>query len=232
MAKFEILSLGGSLVCPDKIDTGFLKKFKNFILKQIKKGKKFVIFIGGGKIAREYQETAKKLLVKDRDQLDWMGILATWLNAFLVKSLFGNLAFPQVLTDPSKKIRTTKKIILFGGWKPGWSTDFDAVLAAKNFGAKRVINLSNIDYVYDKNPKKFKNAKPLKKISFNEFFKIIGKKWMPGANLPFDPVATKLAKKEKIKIIILNGKNFENLEKALKGEKFKGTIIDIEEEYL
>jgi len=226
MTEFEILSLGGSLVCPDEIDVEFLKNFRDFILKWIKKGKRFVIFVGGGKIARKYQNAARNLGVESQDQLDWIGILATWLNAFFVKSIFGNLAFSQVQSDPRKKIKTNKKLIFFGGWKPGRSTDFDSVLAAKNFKAKRVINLSDIDYVYDKDPKKFRNAKPLKRISFDEFLKIVGKKWIPGANLPFDPEAIKLAKKEKIKIVVLNGKNFENLEKFFKGKKFEGTIVD------
>jgi uridylate kinase len=221
----EVLSLGGSLVCPDKIDVLFLRKFRDFILKWVKKGKKFVIFVGGGKIARDYQKAAKKFKLKS-EELDWIGILATILNANLVKSIFGNFAFEKVLIDPTRKVETKKKIIVFGGWKPGRSTDYDCVLAAKNFGAKRVINLSDVDFIYDKNPKKFRNAKPLEKISFNELFRIIGKKWTPGANLPFDPEAARLAKKEKIKVIFLNGRNFKNLEKVFLGKKFKGTIIE------
>jgi uridylate kinase len=221
----EVLSLGGSLVCPEEIDVLFLKKFRNFILKWIKRGKKFVIFVGGGKTARKYQNAAKEFKVKN-EELDWIGIFATILNANLVKSIFGNFAFEKVLTDPTKKVKTKKKIIVFGGWKPGRSTDYDCVLAAKNFGAKRVINLSDVDFIYDKNPKKFKDAKPLEKISFNELLRIIGKKWTPGANIPFDPEAVKLAKKEKIKVIFLNGRNFKNLEKILLGKKFKGTIIE------
>jgi len=225
MSKFEILSLGGSLVCPNEIDVKFLKKFKNFILKWTKKGKKFVIFVGGGNIARKYQRAAKKISQVDEKQLDWIGILTTWVNAFLVKSLFGNLTFPQLQSNPTKKIKTTKKLIFFGGWLPGSSTDYDAVLAAKNFGAKRVINLSNIDYIYDKNPQRYEKAQPLKKISFDQLFKICGKKWTPGANVPFDPIAAKVAKKEKIKVIILNGKNLKNLENFFEGKNFKGTII-------
>ncbi len=221
----EVLSLGGSLVCPEEVDFLFLKKFRNFILKWVKKGKKFIIFVGGGKIARKYQKVAKKLKVGN-EELDWIGISATFLNAHLVKSIFGNFAFQKVLSDPSKKILTKKKIIVFGGWKPGRSTDFDCVLAAKIFGAKRVINLSNIDFVFDRNPEKFKDAKPLERISFDELFKIIGRKWTPGANLPFDPEAAKLAKREKIKIIILNGRNFRNLEKVFLGKKFKGTVVE------
>jgi len=221
----EVLSLGGSLVCPKKIDVLFLEKFRNFILKWVKKGKKFIIFVGGGKIARNYQKVAKGFNVKD-EELDWIGIFATFLNAQLVKSIFGDFAFQKIISNPLEKIKTKKKIIVFGGWKPGCSTDFDCVLAVKNFGAKRVINLSDVDFVYDKNPKKFKNAKPLEKIFFDELFKITGKKWIPGANVPFDPEAAKLAQKEKIKVIFLNGRNFKNLKKVFFGGKFKGTIIE------
>lgn len=226
MKKIEILSLGGSLFCPEKLDTDFLKKFKNFILKWIKRGKRFVIFVGGGKIARNYQTVAKEFKVLKNEELDWIGISATHLNATLLKSLFYNLSFPRVISDPRKKINTKNKIIICCGWKPGWSTDFDAVLMAKNLKVKRIINLSNVDFVYDKDPKKFKGAKPFIKISFDELLKITGKKWNPGANLPFDPQASKLAKKENIKVIILNGKNFKNLNLLLKGQKFKGTIVE------
>jgi uridylate kinase len=223
---YEVLSLGGSLVCPEKIDLNFLFKFKKFILKWAKKGKKFVIFVGGGSLAREYQKTAKKLGVLNNDDLDWLGIFATWLNASLLRVYFGKLAYKDILKNPKAKLKTKKKIIIFGGWKPGWSTDFDAVLLAKNLKAKRVINLSNIDFVFDKDPKKFKDAKPLKKLTFDKLLQITGKKWSPGKNLPFDPKATNLAKKSKIKIVILNGKNFENLDNFLKGKKFQGSVIE------
>ena len=221
----EIFSLGGSLVFPKELDVLFLRQFKNFVLKWVKKGKRFAIVVGGGKIARNYQKTAKKFRA-DEKELDWLGIFATVLNAQLVKSTFGNFAFPKVLTDPRKKIKTKKKIIVFGGWKPGRSTDFDSVLVAKNFGAKRVVNLSDIDFVFEKNPERSKRAKPLEKISFDKLLEIVGEKWSPGANLPFDPEAAKLAKKAKIQVIILNGRNFKNLEKVFLGKKFKGTIVE------
>ena len=226
MTKWEVLSLGGSLICPKEIDLEFLKKFKSFILKWVKKGKRFIIFVGGGNLARRYQKAAKNLGILKKESLDWIGIFATWLHAVFLKSFFGKMAFEKVVTNPKEKIKTNKKIIVCGGWKPGWSTDFDAVLMAKNFGAKRVINLSNIDFVYDKDPKNFKDAKPLEKISFDQFLKITGKKWTPGANFPFDPIGAKLAKKEKIKVIVLNGKNFKNLDNFFKGQKFIGTTIE------
>lgn len=225
MNKWEILSLGGSVFCPAGIDVQFLKKFKRLILKWVKKGKRFAILTGGGSLTREYQKIAKQLGVFKNDDLDWIGIYGTWLHAILIKTFFGGLAFSEIITNPTKKIKTEKKIIIGAGWKPGSSTDLDAVLLARNLGSKRIINLSNIDYVYDKDPKKFKDAKPVEKMTFEEIFKIVGKKWTPGANVPFDPIAAQIAQKEKIEIIILNGRNFDNLEKIFRGENFIGTII-------
>lgn len=222
--NWEIISLGGSLVCPEEIDFKFLRNFRKFILSWVRKGKKFAIIVGGGGIARKYQKIAKEFGTSF-ENLDWIGIFATWLNASLIKSLFESFAFSEIITNPSKKLNPREKILIAGGWKPGWSTDFDAVILARNLKAKRVINLTNIDYVFDKDPKKFSDAKPIFSSSFDQFLKIIGKKWTPGANFPFDPVAARLAKKLKIEIIILNGKNFKNLSAFFKGKKFVGTII-------
>ncbi|MBZ9572333.1 UMP kinase [Patescibacteria group bacterium] len=220
-----IFSLGGSLVFPDEIDVVFLKRFRKFILKWLKRGKKFVIFVGGGKLARNFQKTAKKLKIKNKDILDWLGIYATYLNAFLIKSLFDKLVSEDIIKDPTKKIRKNKKIIVGGGWRPGRSTDYDSVIFAKKNKIKEIINLTNVDYVYDKDPKKFKDAKVFFNISFSDFSKIGKQKWEAGLNFPFDPLATRLAQKEKMRVIVVNGKNFKNLDNLLRGKKFKGTII-------
>lgn len=225
MGNWEVLSLGGSLVCPEKIDFEYLREFKRFVLKWLKKRKRFIIFVGGGNTAREYQKSAKDLRVSNKVDLDWIGIYATFLNATIVRTIFGDIALPQIITDPTQKIRTNKKVIIGGGWKPGRSTDYDAVLMAKTMGVKRVVNLSNIDVVYDKDPKKFDDAKPLRQISFNQLLKITGRKWIPGANLPFDPIAAKLAQREKIEIIVLNGRNLKNLDNLLNKKDFIGTRI-------
>jgi len=223
--NWEILSLGGSLVYPEKIDTFFLKNFRGFILKWLKRGKRFVIFVGGGKLARKFQQAARELNIKNQDSLDWLGIYATYLNARLIQSLFRELTLKEIVKNPNQKVKTNKQIIVCAGWKPGRSTDYDAVLFAKNFGVKRIINLTDVDYVYNKDPDKFKTAKPISKISFSEFLKLGKQKWTAGLHFPFDPKATKLAKKEKIKIIIVNGRKFKNLDKVLKGRRFKGTFI-------
>ena len=117
-----------------------------------------------------------------------------------------------------------KKILIAAGWKPGWSTDYDTVLLAKNLNVKTIINMSNIDYVYDKDPKKNKDAKKIKNIFWRRYRKISGNKWEAGLNKPFDPIAAKEAEKLGLKVTII-GKNLRNFENLLNDKKFYGTII-------
>ena len=98
-------------------------------------------------------------------------------------------------------------------------------MVAEKYGAKTIINMSNIDKVYDKDPRKFKDAKALDRISWSEFARLVGNKWVPGLNTPFDPIATQKAKKLGLTVTILNGRNIFNLEAALHGKPFRGTTI-------
>ncbi len=225
MPKTIILSLGGSLIAPDKIDIGFLEKFRKTIDKFVKRNYKFVIVCGGGSIARKFQKAAsEKKGITSRD-LDWLGIYATMINANVVKEVFAGMAENKIIENPTKKVNSGKKIILASGWKPGWSTDYDAVLLAKNLKSRIVLNMSNIDYVYDKDPKKHRNAKKIKNICWKHYRQMIGKKWTAGLSAPFDPIAAKEAEKSGIKVIVI-GKNLKNLENLLNNKNFKGTVIE------
>ena len=137
-----------------------------------------------------------------------------------------NIYIPKTINaiPEAKKIKFTKRILIAAGWKPGWSTDYDAVVLAKNLKINTVINMSNIDYVYDCDPKKNKNAKKIKDICWKHYRKISGNKWKAGLNKPFDPVAAKEAEKLGLKVIII-GKNLGNFENLLNDGKFEGTII-------
>ena len=224
MQKTSVLSLGGSLIVPDKVDIHFLINFKKTIEKYIKKNYRFIIICGGGKLARNFQQVASKVKKLSNKELDWLGIYATKINAHLLKLVFNDSADDNIISNPNLKIKCRKNIIIASGWLPGWSTDYDAVLLAKNLGVKEIVNMSNIDYVYDKDPKKHKDAKKIEKISWQNYSKLISRKWKAGMNVPFDPVATKEAKKSWIKVFII-GKDLKNLDNLLNGKKFKGTII-------
>ena len=206
MAKIKqtiVVSLGGSVIITDKIQVAFLKKFKEFILKFLKRGTRFIVVSGGGKICRDYQAAANQISKLTDEDKDWIGIHATRLNAHLLRTIFKKEAYPVVLDSPNKPIDGEKyKLFIASGWRPGWSTDYDAVLLAQRFKADKVINASNIEYIYDKDPHKFKDARAIKEISWPDYFKIIGTKWTPGMNVPFDPIAAKAAQKSKIDVII------------------------------
>ena len=105
----------------------------------------------------------------DNTERDVIGIDVSRLNARVVKQVFNEAAFLEVVTNPTKKVNTKKDVVVAAGWKPGWSTDYCAVTLAKNMGIKTIVNLTNIDYVYDKDPKKFKNAKAFKEINWRDF---------------------------------------------------------------
>ena len=218
-----VLSVGGSMIVPKEVDVSFLKKLRAIVKRS---RHRFIIITGGGSTARIYQKAGRSFKADDKS-LDWIGIHATWVNADFVRSVFGRLAHPKIIMDYSKKSEFSfkKKVLVGGGWKPGFTTDYDAVLAAKHTGAKVVINLTNVDYVYDKDPNKYTGAKPFHELTWNRMFKLMGSKFIPGGNWPFDPKACRLAKKHGVSVVIMNGNNLKNLENFLKGKKFKGTMI-------
>lgn len=220
-----VISLGGLLIAPDDIDIDFLRDFKSLILSHIAQGKKFVIITGGGKIARRYQTAAKRLADVSNEDLDWIGIASLKLNAELLRVIFADCARDKVISNLSDHFDFEKPVVIGSAFEPGHSTDYDAVLAAKTIGAKKVINLSNIDYVYDSDPKVTPNAKKIERISWADYRKVIPPKWISGLNYPFDPTASEMAQKENMQVIIMNGKPIDNLAKCLNGEDFAGTKI-------
>jgi len=225
--KKIIISLGGSIIVPESgIDWEFLKNFRELIIKYIKKDYKFFLISGGGVTARNYIKAADNIVkVTDNDK-DWLGIHSTRLNAHLLRTIFYDFAYKEIIKNPTIHFSTNKKIIIGGGWKPGWSTDYVATMIAQEYEIKTIINLSNIDYVYDSDPKISKQAKKIKETNWTNFRKLVGNKWKPGLNMPFDPIASKKAQLLNLKTIMLNGKNLNNLKECLDGKNFIGTIIE------
>ncbi len=224
--KTYVISIGGSLIVPPEgVDWHFLKNFRSLILEKIKQGSKFFLIAGGGKTSRNYVEAASRVVKIERDDLDWLGIHATRLNAHLLRTIFRDQANPEIIKNPTFRLYSEKNIMVASGWKPGWSTDYVATMIAQEYDAKTILNLSNIDYVYDKDPNKHKDAKIKTKMNWVEFRKLVGNKWSPSLNAPFDPIASKKAQELGLEVIIMNGKNIANLKNCLEGKKFKGTVI-------
>jgi len=220
--KTAVISLGGSIIVPDQIDVDFLREFRRVILSL--ENERFIVICGGGKICRRYQDAARATGEISGEDLDWIGIRATRLNAELVRTCFGENAQGKVIHDPNEPIDATRRIIVGAGFQPGSSTDLRAVQLAERFGATRVINMSNIDYVYSADPKKDPGAKKLETISWAGFRKLVGDKWDPGLNMPFDPIASMEAERLGLEVAII-GNDMLNFERLLNGEKFRGTSI-------
>ena len=230
--RISVLSVGGSIIAPDKVNSAFLSAFLAKIRTYLESNPqdKLIFVCGGGAPARVYQQAYREVISdaqsQDANAQDWIGIKATHINAELVKAIFGNYCLDSVVTNPTAEdVSFSGRILVAGGWKPGFSTDTDAVYLAKRFGAKLVINLSNIAKVYTDDPRKNPDAKPIDSISWADFRAMVGDEWVPGKNAPFDPIASKLAQEAGIRVICADGRNTDNTLAILNGETFEGTVI-------
>ena len=226
-----VLSLGGSIVAPDSPDPEFLASFRAFVADYLAASpeRRLILVVGGGGPARTWQKAYRAALesaapLSDEAQ-DWIGIAATRLNAQLVAGVLSEFCADPVVTDPSAEFAFTGRVLVAAGWKPGFSTDFDAVVLAERFGARKVLNLSNIAKVYTADPRTDPSAQPIDSIGWKEFRALVGEGWTPGKNLPFDPVATKKAASLGLVVICAAGRDLDNLEKILGDQPFIGTVI-------
>jgi uridylate kinase len=233
MTTTRVISLGGSIIAPGAVDTDFLQSFRRTILAHLEAEpeRRLILVCGGGAPAREYQRAFRETLGAQAhseagaEAQDWIGIAATWLNAELLRQLFQPLCPEKVVTDPTAVTVFPGRVLVAAGWKPGFSTDYDAVLLAERFQAEVLINLSNIPRVYSADPRQDPGAKPLDCLRWSELQALVGTRWQPGINVPFDPVATEHAARLKLTLIVADGKNTENLKNILEGQPFEGSVI-------
>lgn len=225
-----IISVGGSLIVPNGgIETNFLKKLNTFIRVKLaeNKNRQFFLVIGGGATARHYRDAGRTVVGSEltQDDMDWLGIHATRLNAHLLRTIFRDIAHLHIIEHYDIIRKATESVVIASGWKPGWSTDYCAVLLGEDYRVGTILNLSNITQVYDQDPKNNPQAKPIDKISWGEFRALVGDEWKPGLHAPFDPIAAKKAEELGTRVVVLNGNDFENLENYFQGKKFVGTTI-------
>lgn len=229
MTELTVLSVGGSIIAPQGVDTQFLSEFNRQLREYLGEdnGRKVILVCGGGAPARIWQNAAKEIRGGESNaDLDWIGIRATHLNGQLVRTIFADLCTDPLVTDPTiKDIAFSGQVLVAAGWKPGFSSDNDAVLLAKRFGGKLIVNLSNIEKVYTDDPRKNPEAKPLDAISWADFRSIVGDDWVPGKNTPFDPVASKKAAALGMKVICAKGSDIANTMAILRKKPFIGTTI-------
>lgn len=224
--KVIVISLGGSLIIPDDIDINFLRKFKKTLLKNTRKYK-FVIVCGGGSVARKYISALRKSGMNEELQ-SFSGISATRMNARFMNYFFNKdpeYGIPHT-TGVLKRYLKKRDVIFVGAleYKPKQTSDSTAAELARIFRTD-FINLTNVRGLHDKNPKKYKNAKFIPKITWKDFDKMANQsKYQPGQHFVLDQTASKIILKDKIPTYII-GQDMKQLNNLLKGRKFKGTII-------
>jgi uridylate kinase len=223
-----VISLGGSIIAPRGVDTVFLKAFHRLVEERLAADArlKLIIVCGGGSLARDYQAALKEVAPGARgEDLDWVGVAATRVNGELVRRMLRAWCVEDLVTDPSGVTVFAGRILVAAGWKPGFSTDNDAVVLAQKFSAGTVINLSNIAKVYSDDPKTNPAAKPVDRLTWKEMRAIVGDEWSPGKNTPFDPTAARAAEQSRIRVVFAEGRNLDNLSAILSGKDFVGTTI-------
>jgi uridylate kinase len=233
MASVQVISLGGSIIAPDKVDVAFLRAFRKAVLEHLERdaGQRVILVCGGGGPAREYQGAYRAVLSDaatgeaDAEAQDWLGIAATRMNAELVRFLFQPHCPQPVVQDPTSVSVFPGRVLVAAGWKPGFSTDYDAVLLARRFQAETLVNLSNVARIYSADPKTDPAARPLDRLRWAELQAMVGTVWVPGKNVPFDPVATAEAARAGLRLVVAAGRNIENLKRILAGQDFEGTVV-------
>jgi len=220
-----VISIGGSVIVSEDADVSFFKKLVNLLNKLSSKYKIFIV-IGGGKTARKYIKLGRELGLSE-ETLDDLGIKITRINAKLLASIVetSNKKIPSTTSEANK---INKTIVVMGGTIPGHSTDLVGAELAEKSGADRFIIATNVDGIYDKDPNKYDDAKQLREISIEELIEKYGTGWnAAGSNVVIDGPALDVIDKIKIPTFVVNGKQLDQLEKAMTNQKFNGTRIII-----
>ena len=199
----------------------------NFISKEIKKiadlNYEICLIIGGGNIFRGVKGASEGI---DRSTSDYMGMLATIMNALSLQSCLEQINLPtrvqsaismSQIAEPYIKRKAVrhlqkKRIVIFaaGTGNPFFSTDTAASLRASEMGCSKILKATKVNGIYDSDPNLDKNAKLIKNISYSE---VISK------NLRvMDLTAISLAKESSIPIYITNIFEKDSLIRALKEE--------------
>lgn len=223
-----VLKIGGSLLygTDGKILTEKVRDYATVIKSLVKDGHSLVVVVGGGKPAREFITAARELGANEA-QCDWLGIKLARNNAELLCAALGPLAYPKIVEtlDELEEAVLLGKVVLMGGLIPGQSTNAVAAIAAETVHAEMLFNATNVDGVYDRDPK-HDGAKRLEKITIEELTNILSSSGTKAGEYKlFDPVAIRVVARSKIPTVIFNGSDPNTLARVFRREKVGTSIV-------
>jgi len=217
--------MGGSILAPDEVDEKFASSLAKFLTELAAKHEVAVI-VGGGRPARRDIEKARARGASWAE-CDHIGILATRRNAKALIEKLGknsNKNIPESIHDAAGVFGN--KILVMGGTEPGHSTDAVAALLAEWVKADLFVNASNVDAVYDRNPREHKDAKPYKVIKISDLLQIVGAGSMEAGKYPLlDFTSARIIERSRIRTLILDGRDLKDMESAIAGRPFRGTTV-------
>ena len=227
------ISLGGSLLTGKTPESRITLNPDNYmryaeVINQLyQESHRVMVVCGGGKPARYFIEAAKQLDASLEIQ-DNLGIKSTHINALLFMAALGDTADQSRIYQRGSDLRYAPKdkILVGGGYKPGSSTDYRVVIFAKHLGADLIINATDIDGVYTKNPKVHKDAEKLPELTCLRLEEIIRQNTQqaPGEYGLFDLTGVRLAKKLDIPLVIIDGTDPDEIHRAVKGTHSGSTV--------
>jgi uridylate kinase len=222
-----VVSIGGSVLLPRIVETKYINKLAKMLGEASSEANIFAV-VGAGWIARFYRDLGLELGC-GQVTLDENGIAVTRLNASLLIAALGAKANPKpaLTVDEAILMAGSHDIVVMGGEKPGQTTDSVAAQIAARVGAARVVNATDVDGVYDSDPRKNPKAKRIGAMTFAQFAEMCGgARHTPGMHVPFDPSGARLVSRKKIVTIILDGKDLASFKGAIHGSKYRGTTVE------
>jgi uridylate kinase len=223
--KKVVISLGGSILIPS-LENHTIREYVPVLKKIAKKVRLFVV-VGGGGEARRYIGITRGLGI-DEGTSDEIGILITRLNATMLIAALGDDAYPKVAEShaDAKKFAESGKIVVMGGITPGQTTDAVAAVLAERVGASVFINATSVDGIYTADPRKDPSATRFDEMTPKDLLEIVGASALgAGSNIVLDMVAARVVERSGIPLVVLDGREPENLANAILRGQFRGTVV-------
>jgi len=223
-----VVSIGGSVLLTGADDPAYLTALAE-LLRRVGSGRPLVVTTGGGRTAREYIRIGRELGLTEVE-LDELGIEVTRLHARLLAARIGapTPAHPPATIAQAVHEAARASPVVLGGTEPGHTTDGVAALLAARLRADRLVNATDVDGIYDEDPRSHPQAKRLDRIAWPEFRAKVraATSGEAGQNFLFDRLGADTLARAKIPLWVVAGRDLPNLEAALLGDAFRGSRVE------
>ena len=220
-----MVSIGGSILIPGDGDSSYIRELSQ-MLRSAVGDRCLMVVCGGGRISRYYSETGRAL-GGSTEQLDRMGIMITRVNAALLRVALGDIAVDGApdTVEQAAGMCAEGRIVVMGGTVPGHTTDAVATMLAREVGASKVINATAVDAVYSEDPKLNPDAERYSELTVSQLAELVYSQHDAGNSSVFDPKGVRIATEESIDILIVSGRDLDDLEAAITDRPVKGTVV-------